>query len=223
MLFAKYNDMEKRPLKFIVLGDSRVGKTSLIRRYVDNTYRERWLPSWGVRVFIKRAVILPHATKRMDIALWDPGEHELYPMIQRDLFLILDGVIFVADVTRPETITNLATWMSEVKTHVHPFYQHHMGWAVALNKGDLLEEISPRHYHDTEDCRFHASQIEKVFTTSLTQIPTSKTGISERIFITSAKHDMNVSKVIHAAASSPFLAVQGGGTMTKRDYKDRIH
>lgn len=118
--------------KICMVGDFSVGKTSLIRRFVDDQFSDNYLSTVGVKIS-KKITVLENTS--VQLLVWDIEGSTKYKAIAPSYLQGSGGVLIVADVTRPETIENLSQ-------HVQLFLSvNPKGWIViALNKADLLEE-----------------------------------------------------------------------------------
>ena len=108
----------KRYIKKVALiGDSAVGKTSLIRRFVIDVFDDKYIATIGAKVS-KRDVeyTLPDKTIYLTLMMWDIlGQHDYKKMRVQGL-TGAHGVILVTDLTRPETIkTAEQFWLPEIK------------------------------------------------------------------------------------------------------------
>ena len=87
------------------MGHFGVGKTSLIRRFVSNSFSDNYKVTIGVHI-TKKVVDLPSGT-RLSLILWDlEGTDELH-LIRNAYLMGTHGAIFVFDVTRPATFQHL--------------------------------------------------------------------------------------------------------------------
>ncbi|QCX01730.1 GTP-binding protein [Aggregatimonas sangjinii] len=91
--------------KVVVLGHFGVGKTSLIRRFVENSFSEHYTVSIGVHILKKIVDVAPD--KKVSLILWDlEGTDDLEHV--RDSYLLgTHGIIYVFDVSRPTTFQNI--------------------------------------------------------------------------------------------------------------------
>ena len=116
--------------KIVLIGDYATGKTSLIRRFVDNEFSDNYLSTIGVKISSKNVMI---GSLEVQNIIWDvEGSTETKP-IAKSYLLGLHGAIVVADVRRRSTIINLQNHINllrEVSAEV-PI-------VIALNKSDLL-------------------------------------------------------------------------------------
>jgi small GTP-binding protein len=107
----------KRYIKKVALiGDSAVGKTSLIRRFVIDVFDDKYIATIGAKVS-KRDVeyTLPDKTIYLTLMMWDIlGQHDYKKMRVQGL-TGAHGVILVTDLTRPETIKTAGEfWLPEI-------------------------------------------------------------------------------------------------------------
>ena len=118
--------------KICMLGAPAVGKTSLVRRYVDSLFDERYQRTIGVKIDKK---VLKVERREIALMLWDiQGDDERTPI--RDGYLRgLDGYILVIDGTRPETV-DIASRVHEHVVRVHD----DRPYVLAFNKSDLPGE-----------------------------------------------------------------------------------
>ncbi|MHA1977481.1 MAG: Rab family GTPase [Candidatus Hodarchaeales archaeon] len=100
-------------LKFNSVGTYSVGKTSLIRRYTENTFSEDYLPTLGVDITVKRGIIID--AKPIRLVLMDTAGEEKFGSLRKTYFEGSLGCIAVYDVTRPETLKDLDRWLKEYR------------------------------------------------------------------------------------------------------------
>lgn len=97
--------------KVVLLGDTTVGKTSLIRRFVENAFDDQYIATIGARVS-RKVVQAEFASERisMELQIWDVlGQHG-YSGVQRMSLSGASGAILVCDGTSASTLVNLATY-----------------------------------------------------------------------------------------------------------------
>jgi len=94
-------------LKIVVLGESGVGKTSLMCRYVDNKFSLRTKSTIGSDFLSKN---LELEGKQISLQIWDTAGQERFQSLGSSFFRGADGVVFVFDVTRANTFECLAQW-----------------------------------------------------------------------------------------------------------------
>lgn len=120
--------------KVCVLGEAAVGKTSLVRRFLFDEYSDRYLPTLGAKVVKKEvdARIASHDV-HVVLAVWDiMGVPTFRDLLKGAYFHGVQGVLAVADLTRPATIHALPAWVDAARSVSGPVPVVLLG-----NKADL--------------------------------------------------------------------------------------
>jgi len=128
---------ERQVRKLCVLGDGAVGKTSLIRRFVINVFRDRYISSIGTKVS-KKKVILTKYEKEITLLLWDIIGQKEFKNVLKKYYMGSAGIILVCDSSRPETFSSLQTWYDEITA-----IAGHIPFVVLINKSDLTAASPP--------------------------------------------------------------------------------
>ena len=102
-------DLDK--CKVIILGESAVGKTSLLRQFTG-TYNGKVTPTIGAEY--KQKIIRVNNNKEMKVQLWDTAGTERYRTISPIYYRNLDGVLLVFDITDATSFTSLQYWIEEL-------------------------------------------------------------------------------------------------------------
>jgi len=120
-----------------MVGDFSVGKTSLIRRYVEGKFDDRYLSTVGVKIS-RRNLELPSVDgadpQAIQLIIWDLEGQTKFKSIAPTYLQGSKGTIIVADISRPETIKS-------IKGHIELYrsISKDGAIAIALNKADLVE------------------------------------------------------------------------------------
>ena len=101
------NTQKKIFLKIIVLGDSDVGKTSLLMRYTKGTNPQNSKPTIGAD-FQKKEMTINNNI--VTIQIWDTAGQEQYNSVGRAFYRGSDCCALVFDLTRKESFEHLKTW-----------------------------------------------------------------------------------------------------------------
>lgn len=97
--------------KLLMIGDSGVGKSSLLLRFTSDSFDDL-SPTIGVDFKLKLMTI---GGKRLKLTIWDTAGQERFRTLTSSYYRGAQGIIFVYDVTRRETFTNLSEiWAKEV-------------------------------------------------------------------------------------------------------------
>jgi Ras-related protein Rab-1A len=94
--------------RICLLGDSAVGKTSLLTRYCDETFKEKYGNTIGVDF---RVVTLKCENTIAKIHIWDTAGQERFKSIAVNYFKSSHGFIFVYDITNSNSFINVKNWI----------------------------------------------------------------------------------------------------------------
>ena len=119
-------------LKILILGDSSVGKTSLLLKYADGYFPTIYVATIGVEYKVKKIRI-----NNIDINLqiWDTAGQERFRSITQSFMKGADGILYVYDITQKKTFDNLKTWIRQSEESTEGFKKIIVG-----NKIDLENE-----------------------------------------------------------------------------------
>lgn len=124
--------------KICMVGDFGVGKTSLIRRFVERQFSDQYLSTVGVK--ISRKTVDLAAVKQQDkfevqLLIWDIEGHTKFKAIAPTYLQGASGAVIVGDFSRQETLERIPEHI-QLFSSVNP-----KGLIIiALNKSDLVEE-----------------------------------------------------------------------------------
>ena len=101
-------------IKVVLIGDSGVGKTTLINRYVMDTFDEFEPPtiSGGFR---RKDVILDELQTRVTLQIWDTAGQEKFKSLVENYYKNAQCAIVVYDITSEESFDTARNWIEEVK------------------------------------------------------------------------------------------------------------
>ena len=99
-------------INIITLGESSVGKSSIINRYVENNFDYNFVSTLGVD-FRKKIININGENIRLKI--WDTAGQEKFRSIQKQYYRNSDGILLVFDVTKFETFNVLEEWINSIK------------------------------------------------------------------------------------------------------------
>jgi small GTP-binding protein len=99
--------------KIIIVGEGGVGKTCLVRRYVDDSFAENMEITVGVDLSVKR---ISNGSGEMIFQIWDLGGQPRFKEVADLYFKGASGMLAVFDVTRKASLDRLVDWIERVKT-----------------------------------------------------------------------------------------------------------
>lgn len=120
----------ERNFKVVLLGEGRVGKTSLVLRYCTNTFNDKHVQTIQASYQTKRLNI---DNQRVNLAVWDTAGqerfHALGPIYYRDA----NGALLVYDITDMDSFVRVQNWVKELRKMLGT----DIVLAIAGNKCDL--------------------------------------------------------------------------------------
>ena len=99
-------------LKYIIIGDSAVGKSNILTQYVYEKFSEEFQSTLGVEFAAKNAVI---DNKIYRIQIWDTAGAENFRSITRAYYKNSVCAFIVYDITKRETFENVQVWLDDIK------------------------------------------------------------------------------------------------------------
>jgi len=164
--------------KLLIIGDSGVGKSSLLVRFADNIFSANYITTIGVDFKIRTLVI---DGARVKLQIWDTAGQERFRTITSTYYRGTHGVIVVYDVTNGESFANVKRWLHEIEQNCDA-----VSTVLVGNKND----DPSRKVVLTTDAKRFASQMD----------------IS--LFETSAKDNINVEDMFHEITKQVLKAKQ---------------
>ena len=102
------------PLKITFVGNSNVGKSSIIKRYVDNKFEENSIEPTITAIFHTKKIMVD-AFSEADLHIWDTAGQERFRSTTKNYFHDSKGILIVFDLTDEKSFKDLDSWMEEIK------------------------------------------------------------------------------------------------------------
>lgn len=118
--------------KYIIIGDSAVGKSCLLLQFTDKRFQPVHDLTIGVE-FGARMINID--SKQIKLQIWDTAGQESFRSITRSYYRGAAGALLVYDITRRDTFTHLTTWLDDARQHSNS----NMVIMLIGNKTDLDE------------------------------------------------------------------------------------
>ncbi|KAK4878058.1 hypothetical protein RN001_010564 [Aquatica leii] len=151
--------------KLLIIGDSGVGKSSLLLRFADNTFSGSYITTIGVDFKIRTVSI---DGQRIKLQIWDTAGQERFRTITSTYYRGTHGVIVVYDVTNGDSFANVKRWLHEIEQNC-----------------DVVNRILVGNKNDCPDRKVVLTEDAKRFADTM--------GI--QLFETSAKDNINVEEM----------------------------
>jgi small GTP-binding protein len=124
---------QRKPVKIILLGDSAVGKSKLVERFLMQRYVPIQMSTFALTLFHYDVVI---GKEEVDVDFWDTAGQERFATMHPAYYHQAHACILVFDVTRKPTYKNLEKWLTELRS-----FREHIPCIVACNKIDTDPEV----------------------------------------------------------------------------------
>uniref|UniRef100_A0A3Q3WUS1 Uncharacterized protein n=1 Tax=Mola mola TaxID=94237 RepID=A0A3Q3WUS1_MOLML len=121
--------------RLIVIGDSTVGKSCLIRRFTEGRFAQVSDPTVGVDFFSRLLEIEPG--KRIKLQIWDTAGQERFRSITRAYYRNSVGGLLLFDITNRRSFLIVHNWLEEAQSHVWP---HNIVFLLVGHKCDLEDQ-----------------------------------------------------------------------------------
>lgn len=100
--------------KIILIGDSGVGKSSLLSRFCDNVFSDSYISTIGVDFRIKTCTV---NNKTVKLQIWDTAGQERFKSIVNSYFRGTHAILLVYDITKLDTFEHISSWLSCVEQY----------------------------------------------------------------------------------------------------------
>ena len=142
--------------KVVLVGDTGVGKTSIIERYINNKYDDNQKTTL-VSSYTFKKIDIKKYNKSISLDIWDTAGQEVYRALSKNFYLNASIGILVYDITRKDSFDSIKDyWHEQLKT----FGEENMIFCVTGNKTDLFQkeaipEKEARNYAKSINALFH--------------------------------------------------------------------
>jgi Ras-related protein Rab-1A len=128
------NDRTMHQFKLILIGDVCVGKSSIMRRYIENTFVRDYRANIGVEFKVKSLVL--DSKTGADLQIWDTAGQERYKTITKQYYKGSNGILLVYDITERKTFSNLNFWIDDIKMDG----PENLVFIIIGNKSDMVDK-----------------------------------------------------------------------------------
>ena len=102
--------------KILLLGDSTVGKTCFLLRYMDDSFLDLHMATIGLDYRLKTMIL--EDQKIVKVQLWDTAGQDKFRAITRNYYKGASGIILLFDVTNIKSFENIKKWINEIKEEI---------------------------------------------------------------------------------------------------------
>ncbi len=120
--------------KFIIIGDHEVGKTSIVRRFVEKRFSGDYRATIGIN-------ILTHSFKfignDISVSLWDVGAQQYFKRFRKTYYMGSQAAFIVFDLTKRESFDHIKVWLQELNEFIG---RKDLPIVIVGNKSDLTDK-----------------------------------------------------------------------------------
>ena len=127
------HNKNKLDIKIITLGDSRVGKTSLIIKYIENKFSTTFVTTMGFDIKNKQ-ITLKDGTEAK-LMLFDTAGQERFRSLAENYIKKANGILLVYDISEKQSFLNTENWMNSIREN-----SNELPIILIGNKSDLNDE-----------------------------------------------------------------------------------
>ena len=121
--------------KVVLMGDGSVGKTSIRSKFMGVGFKSEYIKTIGAD-FASKAIVL--GTNKVHFQIWDLAGQKMYKHVRSSFYSGCKCGFLVFDLTQPETLESLETWVEEAIEHSGGYLKI---FIILGNKHDLVDEI----------------------------------------------------------------------------------
>jgi GTPase SAR1 family protein len=181
-------------LKLLLIGDSAVGKTSLLLRYMDDKFSQSFVSTIGIDFKVKQTSI---DGQNVRMQIWDTAGQERFRTITTSYFRGAHGILLAFDLTERRTFLSVENWVRQITDHLK---------AQGSNDGDEKQEDGG----DDVALILVGTKSDMVEKLQVTEVEGQALAAKHqmRFFATSAKFNSNVKEAFDALARSALIKSQ---------------
>ena len=127
-------DIKRKVMRISLLGDSGVGKTCIINKYLYDKFSETHNSSIGLEKNEKKLKM--NDGNELKVIIWDTAGQERFKSMSTNTVKGAQGIVLVFDIAKKSTFDNLPKWIKEIKE-----IKDNIPIVIFGNKCDLVEEI----------------------------------------------------------------------------------
>ncbi len=99
-------------IKILIVGDSSVGKSNFIYRFIEDKFIDNYFASTGIDL---KTTSIKMEGKKIKLQIWDTAGQEKYRSITKTLFLKAQGILALFDITSENSFINIKNWLFLIK------------------------------------------------------------------------------------------------------------
>ncbi|KAL9084974.1 MAG: hypothetical protein Q9159_004940 [Coniocarpon cinnabarinum] len=195
--------------KLVLLGESAVGKSSLVLRFVKDQFDEYRESTIGA-AFLTQTVPLPEKDATVKFEIWDTAGQERYKSLAPMYYRNANCAVVVYDITQAASLDKAKMWIKELQRQA----SENIVIALVGNKLDLVEEEPSKRVVSQEDAETYCTQINQQSDRKSDLLwfeASAKSGKNVQDIFTTIANQMDVEKFAQRGLRQPRESVALGG------------
>ena len=143
--------MSNITLKILLIGDSTVGKTTLLLQYVDGKFSDSHITTIGVEYKDKNINL---DGRELTLQIWDTSGQERYQSITKNFYRNADGIIFIFDLTNKESFEHMKNWLMSSVDCNKDFKSILVGNKLDLKNERVVNQESIKKFLEKNEMKF---------------------------------------------------------------------
>ncbi len=157
--------------KLVFLGDSSVGKTSLVQRYVYNSLDPNIGRTIGAMLHVK---IVQYEDALHKLVIWDLGGQQSFHVLREQYCAQASGAFFVMDRTRPDTLESIDSWLGDLYNAAGKVpvvvVENKVDLEPAISHDKIVQEVESRGHKLITTSALENRNVNQAFTELLVEV-----------------------------------------------------
>ncbi|XP_063905522.1 uncharacterized protein LOC135124404 [Zophobas morio] len=147
--------MGANPIKVIFLGPSGAGKTSIIKRYIENSWKDNGNMTMGCDLYTCKHVISDIFDLTLKFHLWDTAGQERFCSIIPRYYREAKVALLVFDITSQKSFEKMKRWFAELENNASPMVLCLIGNKTDLDKKREVTKNQAKHYAESISASYY--------------------------------------------------------------------
>ena len=177
-----------RSLSFILIGDSNVGKTNFLSRYIKNSFNLIFVSSIN-SINNEQKMIMINNKNFYEITIWDTAGQERFRSLPKTYYRNADGILLLFNINDKSTFEDVNKWMSDVNENIDRGEEGEEKDIVIYILGNKIDLID----NDDEDANKEEEKKEKVTKEEIEELANK---LKVKYYDISCKWNLNIDEVM---------------------------
>jgi len=176
---AHSSDISDFVLKVIMVGDSGVGKSCLLKSFMGDPFEQGYTSTIGVDFEIKPVII---DGKTVNLQIWDTAGQERFRTITTSYYRSADAILLVFDVTEKSSFKNLEVWMEDIRSYAKPNVDIMLiGNKIDVDKPRAVDFQTAKQYADDNHFLYIETSAKKLVNVEKAFLSLTAAAVSRRL------------------------------------------